>query len=392
MVRHHSLPLVLMLVAVVGLGLRLFLAATFYGNFDQQSYEIVAEIMRHGDNLYAETTRYNYAPPWAVVLLGLSFVADGTHLPFHLIVRSFLSLIDGGNALLVGLIAARRGYAGTRSAIAYWLNPIPILIVGFQGQFDTLALLPVLAAVWLVIRTPHRPPVWRIWLLCTGALLIKHLIVFQVWTLLLTLLPRRRAMLAFGAAMLVWLLSFSPFLPAGAEGILANVLAYNGWIGVYGIGTLFPWPVAPAVFYGSMLVLPMLWDDHGWFAPWERMEGSAVALLVFLHGIAPQYLLIPVLFGAVRRSHWFWWYTGAASLVLMSRPEFPWLPIPQLWGAVWIIVVGWLLSPIIVWRLPAQARQPRPRIGSQVAAPMSSATTLTPEHSTAPSQEGMTCS
>ncbi len=233
-------PALLVLVGVVGLALRLFLAATFYGNFDQQSYELVVEIMRHGDNLYAETTRYNYAPPWALMLLGLSLAADGLQLPFHLVVRSFLSLVDGGNALLVGLIAARLGHDGVRSAIAYWLNPIPILIVGFQGQFDTLALLPVLTAVWLVSQAPQRPAVGWIWLLCTGALLIKHLIVFQVWTLLLILLPRRHALLAFGGALLVWLLSFAFFLPAGVEGILANVFAYNGWVGVYGVGRLFP--------------------------------------------------------------------------------------------------------------------------------------------------------
>ena len=40
-------------------------------NFDFESYEIVADIVRQGKTVYAETGRYNYGPLWFYVLAGL---------------------------------------------------------------------------------------------------------------------------------------------------------------------------------------------------------------------------------------------------------------------------------------------------------------------------------
>jgi hypothetical protein len=116
-----------LVVLCSGLGLRLWLASSYYGNFDEASFELTAEIMRRGGNVYVETFRYNYTPIWSYILLALSYGSDWLGLPFHVVSRSFLTGVDLINALLIGRIAAQTFAANPRiGAARYWLNPVAI--------------------------------------------------------------------------------------------------------------------------------------------------------------------------------------------------------------------------------------------------------------------------
>src|SRR6185437_5217916 len=117
---------------ILGIGMRLYLATAFYGNYDQDSYFIVARIMLAHGNVYAETYRYNYSPVWAYVLLGLAHIALHFRInEFQTIVRGFLTLIDLADAVLIGAIAARlRPGRGRLAFSVYLLNPVAILLVG----------------------------------------------------------------------------------------------------------------------------------------------------------------------------------------------------------------------------------------------------------------------
>src|SRR5262249_20117774 len=68
-------PVVLVLATLAGLGLRLWLAAGHYGNYDQTSFQAVSGIVARGGNVYAETSRYNYSPVWAHILALLAAFA-----------------------------------------------------------------------------------------------------------------------------------------------------------------------------------------------------------------------------------------------------------------------------------------------------------------------------
>ena len=210
--------------SAVGVGLRLWLAAGSYGNYDQTSFQTVAGIVARGGNVYAETFRYNYGPVWALILSALAGVAVRTGISFHLAFRGFLTLVDLCNAVVIGLIAARmpghRGDdPGARAYLAYLLNPVAILIVGFHGQFDNLAAFPLLCAVLLSLRIRHRREAFAfapLWLLAMLALVVKHLNLFMVWTFFLYVCSSvRRAGMAMACAITVFLLSFWPFLPGG---------------------------------------------------------------------------------------------------------------------------------------------------------------------------------
>jgi hypothetical protein len=60
------------LALLIGVMLRYLMIARGF-NFDFLSYEIVADIVRSNENVYANTPRYNYGPIWSWILYLLSF-------------------------------------------------------------------------------------------------------------------------------------------------------------------------------------------------------------------------------------------------------------------------------------------------------------------------------
>ncbi|MGH7862212.1 MAG: hypothetical protein ACREOS_08215, partial [Candidatus Dormibacteraceae bacterium] len=139
--------------------------------------------------------------------------------------------------MLIGAIAARLAPGRGRLAFSvYLLNPVAILLVGFHGQFENLALLPLLGALYLSMRGRAGLPSWVIWLLGTASLLIKHLTIFSVWTLFVYVFTGRRRPLLMALSVLVFLVSFLPYLPRGFDGIVHNVFLYGSGGGFYGIG------------------------------------------------------------------------------------------------------------------------------------------------------------
>lgn len=217
--------LLLPLLVGIGLGLRLYLAAAFHGNYDQDSYEIVVSILRHGGNVYAETSRYNYSPLWAYSLLALSGLADLLRLPYHLVIRSFLTVISGVTALLIARLSS------PRNAIIYWLNPVTILLVGFGGQFETLAALPILIAMVAPRRT---------WPVGTLALVIKQITLPAVWMLFALTEKPRRSVLWMAGSLVAFALTFFPFAQGSLDGIIQNVFLYRSGQGWFGLSLFLP--------------------------------------------------------------------------------------------------------------------------------------------------------
>jgi len=177
-----------------------------------------ARIAERGGNVYAETTRYNYSPVWSLILRTLPD-------PIHVSARVLVSVADVINGLIIGAIA------GARARTFYLFNPLSILLVGYGGQFEALAIMPLL----LALRFPAL-----LWPLATAAIFIKHDVAFLAWLLYVYAFPGWRAWLAMLATSLVFLATFIPFLPGGAGGILRNVFLYQSIMGVYGFGALLP--------------------------------------------------------------------------------------------------------------------------------------------------------
>jgi hypothetical protein len=301
----------IVLIIVIGLASRLYLAYAYPGNFDQEMYEVDAQIMRAGGNIYAEQPHYNYSPVWAYCLLFLSRLADASHLSLHFVVRGFLSLVDGINALLIWRLASRR------AALVYWLNPVAILIVGYHGQFETFAMVPLLLAT--LRARASKLSAGQLIALGAASLLIKHITVFFVWMLSVHVLGWKRATLAMVAMVGIFGLSFLPFVPAGNEGILHNVLLYTSVRRLYSPFHLLPSPIAVGLFLGVMMALPLATFRRSDIL--TSVELATVAFVVFTPGMALQYLLLPAMVGSFHQRSLYWGFTAIVTGALCLSPD-----------------------------------------------------------------------
>lgn len=345
----------LLLGVVAVLGLRLYLAYRYYGNFDQQSYEIVANIVRRGGNVYAETLRYNYTMIWAYVLTFLMNISDAVHLPFHFVVRGFGTLVDIADALFIGLICRRIGSRSLWSGMAiYLVNPITLGLGGFHGQFENFAILPLLAATHVYLRRPEPRSLKWVWLLGTLALLIKHNVVFGIWMLFVYAARRARvSALMMAASCVLFFMAFIPYWTEGRAGIIQNVFLYRSGSGLQGLGCLLPNSASAPIFLCLMGLMPFLARYYLRLPLAKAMELSFVALLALIYGMGKQYFLMPIIWGGFFTTGWYWLYTAVTALFMLGWTHRlgSLQMLPANWNLVWFPTMAWLLSYFLVWKV-----------------------------------------
>jgi hypothetical protein len=167
--------------------------------------------------------------------------------------------------IFIGFTCSRCGFSDARIGFSlYMLNPVAFLLVGFHGQFENLALLPLLIGLYLFARNPENPPSKWIWILGTMSLLIKHITVFGVWMLFYSTMPKRRAFVMFCVSVVLFLASFLPFLPEGGPGILRNVFLYQA-VTAWGLARWLPTFLVVPFFYAFLISSPLLARDSLWW-------------------------------------------------------------------------------------------------------------------------------
>ncbi|HEX2057275.1 MAG TPA: hypothetical protein VHI71_02805 [Actinomycetota bacterium] len=302
------------LVLMAGVALR-FWASTLGHNFDFDSYRIVAEIVDGGGNVYAETERYNYGPIWFYVL---GFLEDTSGLfpdpaaAFRALLVTLLTLVD------VGIWAILHRRYGRVAGFLFFLNPVSIIITGYHNQFDNLAILLALAAM-LVYATAALPGL----LLLGVSLTVKHiLLVFPLWLAIKEEgAARKLAALTLPPALLA--VSFVPFLGEGREGIVANVMGYEGHDNAPFWYAVLPDPlqplISPVVLFGAaLLVLGFVWRrEH----PVDLALLYLMTIVVFAPAIANQYLAIAIPAIAAFPSLFFVPYLVLTSWMLSIHPD-----------------------------------------------------------------------
>jgi hypothetical protein len=304
------------IVIVIGLVLRLGLAWGFYGNFDQDSYATVTDIMQRGGQVYTETERYNYTPLWMHTLFVLRGIADGLHLPFHGVVRTFLTLADLTVALLIVVLMRFAGRGNGLDALTiYWLNPGAIVITGYHGQFEVLAMIPTLLAMVLHYRWEGRGKTLLMWSLFTLSLIIKHDTAFVIWPLCVYLYGWRRGMIAMLASVIVFLLTFIPYVPTNAEGIARNVFLYQSHNGMYGLSLFLPRTLNLLLMVGAVFITPIILNRNQ-TALIPMLTYSLVAWFVFTTGLGVQYLTLLFVIGVMDRRFWGWLYVAGIAVCI----------------------------------------------------------------------------
>lgn len=333
---------------LAALALRAFFAAAQKENFDLGSFEIVAGIVDHGGNVYAETRRYNYAPVWAYLLWTIGKAGAVFGMPLARAVTAFLFAVDAASAWLIFRILRSRGAAGPRAgfgALLFFSNPLSVFISSYLAMFDDVALLLLLVSVDAMVREPVQKA--RAVLGMTGSILVKHVAWFHP-LLLARRKPPRVSLIASLVPYAVFLASLAPFW-ASRNRIRAQIFGYESMGEPYGTEALRFWRYMPVWGTRALCVAAALAC-----VVWVRQRDVAfdraclllfLVLLIFLPGIAPYYFIWPVAFGALYPSAGYAVYTGMVTLFLIHSPDAMGVELPHLpgWSGPWWSLVFWFL-------------------------------------------------
>ncbi len=353
------------LLFFVILTLRVTIAAQFRGNFDSQSFLTAAQLVAHGDNVYAGTNRYNYSPLWAYVLAGIWTASrPNVHL-FVFLVGLLQIAVDVVTSIFVWRIASQRlGFSDAesrRAALLFFSNPVSVQVSSFHGQFDGTAILCLLAAIYWTTNSEFREKRSRIVLLLGLSLVVKHVTAFHpilFWRRL-----RRPGLSVLGVAIpyAIFILSFLP-LAAAWRPIMRNVFLYSAGIEHGKVRPGGMWSYVEFARYSSIgfsilflvSVAVFIWMTR----KMELTRASLVlflGLLVFLPSYGGQYIVWPIALGSLYSSPAYGLFTAVGSLWHFTETWGLKLPVQFSPYAAWLAAIIWLVVEV---RRPDPPRHP----------------------------------
>jgi hypothetical protein len=328
--------------------LRIFFIAAQRENYDLRSFQIVAEIVNRGGNVYTETSRYNYAPVWAYLLWAIARVGALFGVPLAAGVTIVLLAVDAASARLIYRILRAREASRRRAAFAsllFFANPVSVFISSYSGMFDNVAILFLLVSATAMTGAAVRRG--RAVFGVTASILIKHVAWFHP-----LLLPRRKPpRVSLAASLTPYAVFFAALLPfwASRDRIRAQIFGYQSMGEPYGTEALRFLPFMPEWGTRALCVVAAVAC-----VIWVRRRGLEfdrgclllfLVILIFLPGIAPYYFVWPIAFGALYPSAGYAAYTAMVTLFLIHSPDAIGVELPHLpgWSGPWWALVFWLL-------------------------------------------------
>jgi hypothetical protein len=273
--------------------------------------KVAAHVLDVSWNPYLAPRLYPYPAAWIWVEVGAEWLARHAGVPFALAVKAPVLLADAAIAGLLARWWRERAGGVPWAGWIYAFHPVALLVAGFHGQFDSVALLALLCA----LRALERGRLDRSALFLSAGIALKSFPVLVLpFALLFVAGGRARLRYALLATMPVVLL-LAPFALADPSALVRELFAYGGvadfgWIGAVravraaATGRLAradagQWPTLIAV---SKVALAMLagalwWAMFSGRLRW-RAETSALAVLLAFQvaygALSAQYLLWPV--------------------------------------------------------------------------------------------------
>lgn len=312
-------------ILLTGISLRMALALHGH-NYDVLSYRIVADIMSHGGNVYAQTDRYNYAPVWFLILRTLdllpSFGLD-TLVTLRTKIAALLTLAD------VGIFVFLLQRYDLRTATLFFLNPISIIISGYHNQFDNVAIFVAIISVSTMDKVDQRDVMkircrWALGIAGLGlSLCIKHILFMFPFWLALKEPNWTRKLLIITVPIGIFLISFAPYWRVGHEGIIYNVFQYrsfqNGplW---YAILPHMLYEILPqtGLFIAALALVGIAVRAEKRF---DSLLTYLVAVVVFSSSLANQYFAIPLVAISVLWNTQFRIYTFVVTIFLLLHGD-----------------------------------------------------------------------
>jgi hypothetical protein len=308
----------LVIVLILGTAAR-FGIATRGHNFDFESYRVVADLMAQGQNVYANTPRYNYGPVWFKIIHVLDILAGHDAKVFRWLLIGLLTAADAG----IAFILWRR--FGKLAATVFFLNPASIIITGYNNQFDNVAILMGLTAM-LLIGDGFDRPVGR---KKTGGLILmglslmtKHsLFVLPFWLAIKQRGLLQKALVA-SIPVFIFLIGFAPYWQNGHQGIVDNVFKYRSMHNPILYNLLIPEWLSSTLssqtfWFGCMGVVGFICRNRkllDYFAIYTAVMVAAAP------SVGLQYLVIPLVFVAMNVNVLTISYSLSAALVMALNP------------------------------------------------------------------------
>jgi hypothetical protein len=382
--------------AMLGIGAlaavaRLIPGVLFFGTSDVMGWDLLARQMLAGENFFA-TQLHNWPVLWIYFAVAAVVTGEAAGLPFAPLVK--LGPIAADVALALMLCRA----AGPGAGLIYALHPIPILIAGYHGQFDSLMLAPTFLAWRLFERRK----------VVGSALALGLGVWFKPVPLILLpiLLPRldtwRQRSIYVVLCLAPAALGTLPYLLRWPEDVIANFFNYSSWFGQWGYPVLwmlveyvrdhtipvwlpdpdFVSPPLQAMFaFGRWVLLATL--TLVWIVTFRRRLSvlrSTIALLCAFYfttvGFGLQYLLWVVPFAIAARDRMLWPYTVATTALLLTayllgaaylapeglldiaEPDTREFLVKLATLPTWLLCGAWALASLTT-RRPATERSPR---------------------------------
>jgi hypothetical protein len=278
------------LVILVGLGLAIRLAIAFGSDVLRNDIRALPKVrsalLDDPLHVYSATSAaqgigdlpagssWPYPPaffPW----IALSRPVTSAGIPFPGFMELPPILADVAIALLVQDYLGRRGRSDSTRLLAaalVLLGPVFVVISTYQGQIDSLAMLPVVIAIWMWDhpRMPAGRPGARA--LAAGALIglaaaTKSFPLVFLLAFVVAMRTRREAAILVGAALAVPLALLLPFAIADLDGVRRG-LDYSGYPGAGGLSLLVQPGLAENWLETSPLLIVLsgpsrLLRDHG---------------------------------------------------------------------------------------------------------------------------------
>lgn len=217
-------------IIVIGLFIRLITIniSVNVTNYDTNSYEMVAKQFVSGNSIYPfPADEHHPYFPLIVYIEAFSYRFKDTLGSQTTLLRFIFSLADVCLILIIANL--RRG--NTFEALIYALNPIPVLVASYQGQFDSIPLIFLLLSLISLDLSKIK----------LSYALLSLAIGFKTWPVLFAGLllkntkDKRQIIILFTIPVISSFL-YLIFFPINPFYILRPILYYRGVIGDWGLG------------------------------------------------------------------------------------------------------------------------------------------------------------
>jgi hypothetical protein len=311
---------------ILALALRISLALLGH-NYDLESFEIVADIVLKGKNIYEGTERYNYGPIWAYFLAFLKLLANiGTYNQKAFHVYIVIALFVAEIFLYLGILKI---YKSNFFVFLLLFNPVSLVLVGHHSQFD---IIPICLAFYAAQAIKNQKINTAIILLGLS-FCAKHIMVFYPLFLIfdrkISIINRLKLLVI---PSLIFAISFLPFISA-LEPIKKNVLSYQFNHNQTLLKHLLD-IVVPSFVYKTSLIIPFgflqgykliwiaLFPILGYYTAKRQIQNPYFIYLICIVAsslaISEQYFLIPLPGVLYYRKYIFSWiYLGLSSYYIL---------------------------------------------------------------------------